>query len=290
MPTPGGARRGGHRRGRTVIRHSAAHLLAQAVQHVPGRQAGHRPADQDGFYYDFQVERPFTPRTWPTSRSAWSRSSKVRASPSRAGSSPARRPSAELEVRAVQARVDRHEVRCQRGPRSMGKGRRRRADGRRQPRPAYRRRVWGDLCRGPTSDDPLDPRVPAHRSAAATGGAAQVPQLHGLRYRLGIVGGPAAYQESNAEAERRDGPRRWAWSWTFLVPDEFGSGLTVFHPAGGIVGEGLETTRGPPALRQRAISSWSPAHHQVPCSRCPGTWTGTRTACTRRCDWTPSWT
>src|SRR5690242_5407820 len=48
--------------GRSVIRHSAAHVLAQAVQQeFPEAVLGIGPPIKDGFYYDFRVERPFTP-------------------------------------------------------------------------------------------------------------------------------------------------------------------------------------------------------------------------------------
>jgi threonyl-tRNA synthetase len=45
-----------------VLRHSSAHILATAVREVfPGAGIGFGPPIEDGFYYDFQVERPFTP-------------------------------------------------------------------------------------------------------------------------------------------------------------------------------------------------------------------------------------
>ena len=48
--------------GRSVIRHSAAHVLAQAVQQAfPDAKLGIGPPIKDGFYYDFEVARPFTP-------------------------------------------------------------------------------------------------------------------------------------------------------------------------------------------------------------------------------------
>ena len=48
--------------GLAVLRHSAAHVLAQAVQGVfPGTKLGIGPPIENGFYYDFDVERPFTP-------------------------------------------------------------------------------------------------------------------------------------------------------------------------------------------------------------------------------------
>ena len=92
--------------GRSVIRHSAAHVLAQAVQQLhPEAKLGIGPPITDGFYYDFDVAQPFTPddlttlesamkkiiksgpavlppslrlarrrpaRSWPTSRTSWS--------------------------------------------------------------------------------------------------------------------------------------------------------------------------------------------------------------------------
>ena len=48
--------------GRAVLRHSCAHVLAQAVQELfPGTRLGIGPPIKDGFYYDFRPERPFTP-------------------------------------------------------------------------------------------------------------------------------------------------------------------------------------------------------------------------------------
>src|SRR3954470_24951742 len=48
--------------GRSVIRHSAAHVLAQAVQQqFPDAKLGIGPPVKDGFYYDFAVDKPFTP-------------------------------------------------------------------------------------------------------------------------------------------------------------------------------------------------------------------------------------
>src|ERR1700694_4736285 len=45
-----------------VLRHSSAHILATAVRDLfPGAGIGFGPPIEDGFYYDFQVERPFTP-------------------------------------------------------------------------------------------------------------------------------------------------------------------------------------------------------------------------------------
>lgn len=51
--------------GRSVIRHSCAHVLAQAVQNqFPDAKLGIGPPVKDGFYYDFDVSRPFTPKIY----------------------------------------------------------------------------------------------------------------------------------------------------------------------------------------------------------------------------------
>ena len=48
--------------GLDIIRHSTAHLLAQAVKQLfPAAQVTIGPVIEDGFYYDFAVEKPFTP-------------------------------------------------------------------------------------------------------------------------------------------------------------------------------------------------------------------------------------
>src|SRR6185437_2454311 len=53
--------------GRAILRHSTAHVMAQAVQEVfPEAKLGIGPPNKDGFYYDFQVERPFTPEDLKT--------------------------------------------------------------------------------------------------------------------------------------------------------------------------------------------------------------------------------
>ena len=47
---------------RESIRHSAAHVMADVVKRVfPDVKLGIGPPTEDGFYYDFQVSRPFTP-------------------------------------------------------------------------------------------------------------------------------------------------------------------------------------------------------------------------------------
>ena len=78
--------------GLMVLRHSTAHVMAQAVQDVfPEAKLGIGPPIENGFYYEFDAPSRSPPRTSRASRSGWSRSSR-RASGSSAGSSPRPRP------------------------------------------------------------------------------------------------------------------------------------------------------------------------------------------------------
>ncbi len=74
--------------GRSVIRHSSAHVLAQAVQQAfPEAKLGIGPPIENGFYYDFQVDRAFTPEDLKRSSRGCATSSS-RASGSSAARSP----------------------------------------------------------------------------------------------------------------------------------------------------------------------------------------------------------
>ena len=138
--------------GRAVLRHSTAHVLAQAVQELfPEAKLGIGPPIENGFYYDFDVETPVHPRGPQGAREADAARS------SRRGQRFSRRVVTEDEARAELA----HEPYKLRAHRPQGRsaadaterrdgGRRRRAHHLRQPRrarPASAR--WGDLCRGP---------------------------------------------------------------------------------------------------------------------------------------------
>ena len=81
--------------GRAVIRHSTAHVLAQAVQELfPGTRLGIGPPVENGFYYDFDPERPFTPEDLTALEKKMRRSSAPgRTSPAARSATPTRRPS-----------------------------------------------------------------------------------------------------------------------------------------------------------------------------------------------------
>ena len=98
-----------------------------------------------------------------------------------------------------------------------------------------------------------------------------------------------AYLERLEEAERRDHRRLGTELDLFSFPDEIGSGLAVFHPKGGILRKVMEDYSATRHVEEGLRVRLQPAHHQGRrCSRPPATWTGSPTACTRRCTWTRS--
>jgi len=238
--------------GRAVLRHSTAHVLAQAVQDLfPGTMLGIGPPIENGFYYDFAPERPFHPDDL-------TRIEKRMREIVRAGQRFARRPIADDEARkelaherfklelidlkgsagdaggeAVEGAADGAGVEIGAGALTMYDN----LDGR------SGQRVWTDLCRGPHL--PTTRGIPAFtltRSAAAYWrGSEKNPQLQRI-YGTAWESRDAlkAHLDRLAEAERRDHRKLGAELDLFSFPDEIGSGLAVFHPKGGIIRRELE--------------------------------------------------
>jgi len=230
--------------GRAVIRHSTAHVLAQAVQDLfPGTRLGIGPPVENGFYYDFDPERPFTPEDL---QALEKRMQQI----VRAGQRFSRR---EVDDDAARAELA-HEpyklelIGLKGGAGEAAEGADVEVGGAQLT--VYDNldartgdRVWTDLCRGPHL--PRTSTIPAFsltRSAAAYWrGSEQNPQLQRV-YGTAWESREAhkAYLEQLAEAERRDHRRLGAELDLFSFPDEIGSGLAVFHPKGGIVRRELE--------------------------------------------------
>jgi len=226
--------------GLAVLRHSTAHVLAQAVQEVFSEtKLGIGPPITDGFYYDFEPEKPFTPDDLEKLESAMRKIIK-------AGQRFRRRVTTESDALKELA----HEpYKCELIGLKSGSddessvevggaeltiydnlGR----DG--QP-------VWSDLCRGPHL--PSTKHIPAFKlmrtAAAYWRGSEKNPMLQR------IYGTAWASQEDLdshlallAEAEKRDHRRLGSELDLFSFPDEIGSGLAVFHPKGGIVRRAME--------------------------------------------------
>ncbi|WP_214370792.1 threonine--tRNA ligase [Pseudonocardia sp. H11422] len=231
--------------GRSVIRHSAAHVLAQAVQQLyPEAKLGIGPPITDGFYYDFDVERPFTPDDLSKLESAMKKIIK-------AGQRFSRRRFESLEDARKELRdepyklelidlkggasdVDTSEVM------EVGEGDLTIYD---NVHAHTGETVWSDLCRGPHL--PTTKFIPAFklmRSAAAYWrGSEKNPQLQRI-YGTAWESTEQldAYLTRLAEAERRDHRRIGAELDLFSFPEELGSGLPVFHPKGGIIRRELE--------------------------------------------------
>ncbi len=226
--------------GLAVLRHSTAHVMAQAVQQVFAQtRLGIGPPITDGFYYDFDPQQPFTPDDLEKIESAMRKIIKE-------GQRFRRRVTNESDALKELA----HEpYKCEligiKGPAAdeasvevggseltiydnLGR------DG--QP-------VWSDLCRGPHL--PSTKHIPAFKlmrtAAAYWRGSEKNPMLQ----RIYGTAWPSqeelqSYLDFLAEAEKRDHRRLGNELDLFSFPDEIGSGLAVFHPKGGIVRMAME--------------------------------------------------
>ncbi|MFC4944579.1 threonine--tRNA ligase [Pseudonocardia sp. GCM10023141] len=228
--------------GRSVIRHSAAHVLAQAVQQLyPEAKLGIGPPITDGFYYDFDVATPFTPDDLTKLESAMKKIIKAgqRFSRRRFDSlDDARKELADepykLELIDLKGGVDTSEVM------EVGEGELTIYD---NVHAHTGETIWSDLCRGPHL--PTTKFIPAFtlvRSAAAywrgDQNNQQLQRIYGTAWESQEA--LAAHLERVAEAERRDHRKIGAELDLFSFPEELGSGLPVFHPKGGIIRRELE--------------------------------------------------
>lgn len=229
--------------GLAVLRHSAAHVLAQAVQEVnPKARLGIGPPVTDGFYYDFDVEDPFTPEDLKALEKVMSRIVKenqtfrrVEVTDDEARALAADEPY-KLELIGLKSTADTagEGASVEVGAGGLTYYQNVRGAGRETETV-----VWQDLCRGPhvPSTKVLGNGFQLTRSAAAYWrGSEKNPQLQ----RIYGTAWPTkdelkAYLERVAEAERRDHRRLGTELDLFSFPDEIGSGLAVFHPKGGII-------------------------------------------------------
>lgn len=232
--------------GLAVLRHSAAHVLAQAVQQVnPDAKLGIGPPIKDGFYYDFDVAQPFTPEDLKALEKAMMRIIKEGqtfhrwvVTDAEAHAELADEPY-KIELIGLKgsgdaaAAAEGASVEVGAGELSIYQNKRRGGEV-----------AWQDLCRGPhlPSTKLIGNGFQLMRSAAAYWrGSEKNPQLQ----RVYGTAWPTkdelkAHLERLAEAERRDHRRLGAEMDLFSFPDEIGSGLPVFHPKGGIIRTEME--------------------------------------------------
>ncbi|WP_405932877.1 threonine--tRNA ligase [Streptomyces sp. NBC_00827] len=231
--------------GLNILRHSTAHVMAQAVQELfPEAKLGIGPPVKDGFYYDFDVAEPFTPedikRVEKKMQEIQKRGQKFSrrittddAAREELADEPYKLELIGLKGNAAQA--------AEGADAEVGGGELTIYDNLDAKTGEL---CWKDLCRGPHL--PTTRNIPAFklmRSAAAYWrGSEKNPQLQ----RIYGTAWPSkeelkAYLDFLVEAEKRDHRKLGAELDLFSIPEELGSGLAVFHPKGGIVRREMET-------------------------------------------------
>ena len=226
--------------GLNVLRHSTAHVMAQAVQQVFAQtRLGIGPPIRDGFYYDFEPERPFTPEDLEKIESAMRKIVKD-------GQRFKRRVTTEADALKE---LSHEPYKCELIGLKSGAtdetnvevggteltiydnlGR----DG--QP-------VWSDLCRGPHL--PSTKHIPAFKLMRAAGAYWRGSEKNPMLQRIYGTAWPSqdelnGYLEMLLEAEKRDHRKLGQELDLFSFPEEIGSGLAVFHPKGGIIRRAME--------------------------------------------------
>ena len=226
--------------GLKVLRHSTAHVMAQAVQQIyPEAKLGIGPPITDGFYYDFDPQEPFTPESLEKIESAMRKIIKE-------GQRFKRRVTNEADALIELAKEP---YKCEligiKGGSSdessvevggaeltiydnLGR------DG--QP-------VWSDLCRGPHL--PSTKHIPAFKLMRSAGAYWRGSEKNPMLQRIYGTAWPSVdalngYLELLLEAEKRDHRRLGTELDLFSFPEEIGSGLAVFHPKGGIIRRAME--------------------------------------------------
>ena len=246
--------------GLSILRHSTAHVLAQAVQSInPEAKLGIGPPITDGFYYDFDVLESFTPEDLKVLDKEMSRIVRAgqrfraprgdrRGGTRRAGDEPYK-----LELIGLKGGVVHGDTAAFDESESVevGGGELTIYD---NVDPKTGETVWRDLCRGP--------HLPNTRMIgngwALTRVAAAYWRGNEKNKQLQRIYGTAwptkdelrAYQVRMEEAAKRDHRKLGAELDLFSFPDEIGSGLAVFHPKGGIIRNEIENY-----MRERLIAN-----------------------------------
>jgi threonyl-tRNA synthetase len=245
--------------GLSILRHSAAHVMAQAVQSInPEAKLGIGPPITDGFYYDFDVEVPFTPDDVKAIDKAMARIIKQ-------GQRFTRRVVTEDEARAELANEPyKLELIGLKG--NVGTGEGGSDDGESVEVGGAELTIydnvdaktgevyWKDLCRGPhvPSTRVIGNGYGLTRSAAAYWRGSeknkQLQRIYGTAWPTKEE--LREYQARLEEAAKRDHRKLGNDLDLFSFPDEIGSGLAVFHPKGGIIRAEIENY-----MRDRLIAN-----------------------------------
>ncbi|XRQ15922.1 threonine--tRNA ligase [Actinomadura welshii] len=232
--------------GRAIMRHSAAHVLAQAVQELfPEAKLGIGPPVENGFYYDFDVAEPFTPDDLKRIEKRMreivkqgQRFSRRAVSDDDARAELAGEPY-KLELIGLKGAGSAEDAAEGAGV-EVGAGELTIYDNLDAKSGDLR---WKDLCRGPHV--PSTRVIPAFK-LMRTGGAywrgseknPQLQRIYGTAWESREK--QDEYLRFLEEAEKRDHRRLGAELDLFSFPGEIGSGLAVFHPKGGVVRRVME--------------------------------------------------
>jgi threonyl-tRNA synthetase len=229
--------------GRDILRHSTAHVMAQAVQELyPEAKLGIGPPVTDGFYYDFDVPEPFVPADLEKIESRMRKIVKE-------GQKFSRRPVSDDEAREELAAEPYKleliglkggsEEAAEGASVEVGAGELTIYDNLKRDGSL----AWKDLCRGPHL--PTTKRIPAFklmRTAAAYWRGdeknQQLQRIYGTAWESKEA--LEAHLHRLEEAERRDHRKLGRDLDLFSFPDELGSGLAVFHPKGGVLRKQME--------------------------------------------------
>ncbi|MFD8557155.1 threonine--tRNA ligase [Streptosporangium canum] len=230
--------------GRAIVRHSTAHVMAQAVQELfPEAKLGIGPPVDNGFYYDFDVKNPFTPEDLK-------RVEKRMREIVKQGQIFSRRPvsdeEAQEELAAEPYKLELIGLKGGAGAQEDGAdvevgGAELTIYDNLDPKTGDL--CWKDLCRGPHV--PTTRSIPAFKLMRSGGaywrGSEKNPQLQRI---YGTAWESRDKQDEYLhlleEAEKRDHRRLGAELDLFSFPSELGSGLPVFHPKGGIIRKEME--------------------------------------------------
>ncbi|GAB3261512.1 threonine--tRNA ligase [Nocardioides dilutus] len=231
--------------GHDILRHSTAHVLAQAVQDLfPDAKLGIGPPITDGFYYDFDVATPFHPEDLDKIETRMRKIIKEGQRFSRRVTTDA---DALGELKDEPYKVEliglkgsgKSDDAAEGASVEVGAGELTIYDNIRRDGEV----AWSDLCRGPHL--PTTKRIPAFklmRSAAAYWRGdeknKQLQRIYGTAWESKEA--LEAHLHRLEEAERRDHRRLGRDLDLYSFPDELGSGLVVFHPKGGVIKREME--------------------------------------------------
>jgi threonyl-tRNA synthetase len=238
--------------GRDILRHSTAHVMAQAVQQLwPEAKLGIGPPIENGFYYDFDVATPFVPEDLDKIETAMRKIIKE-------GQRFSRRPITDAEA-LDELQDEPYKIELI-GLKGSGQGEA--AEGASVEVGAGELTIydnlrrdgelaWKDLCRGPHL--PTTKRIPAFklmRTAAAYWRGneknKQLQRIYGTAWETKEA--LAEHLHRIEEAEKRDHRRLGRELDLYSFPEELGPGLVVFHPKGGVIRRVMEDY-----VRQRHI-------------------------------------